>query len=693
MKRFFFSLIALSAAVIGCTKSELLETPGLQSAEVSFSPYTGRTPMTKATAIVEAKGLAEDGGFYVYGYLNQTDGATTNTSVYLDNKHVTSADGTNWSYGDQIVYWPEASSTSTLSFVAYSANAWGADEEPDAANDSAKDDNIVWADEKVGEEFIFTVPDAIDNQVDLVATAMQKNLSLNSGSDKVSSTGQVTLNFHHLLSRVGFKVQTSTSKPVTITDITLKGRMQTQGTLNLINGAEGDEEPALTPIGDKVVKEYSYVSSPSGVTISGAKETPQPVYSGTNKYLMLMPHSLLASESGVGSDHSINVSYKVGDSDYVNNVSAVLPLEFVFEAGKAYEFVLKLSTSSLSFDVQEEPWNTEDDKEVGPLEPDEGGSGDNSGSGDELDPEISTLTMYKDADISLAVLEVTPNSALIQFDILSDRYKDDPDPGVTGVYDLNDKRLYVAYKKADNTWTNYPEADDIGICEDNNQRNYTITHQTQPETTYELRALARVYNYTIDNYYVYYDIKYPSLKESIDYPILTFTTPSNFTDIELVTESPAQQRYEDGGLTLTKATLSHAAIPAQLNGVSLPISEYGFCWVSGNGTPSKLNNYINNNTTPAVTGDLTTGFSHVIDQLRPNASYTYCTYVVISADVYAYIIPSGKISAERTLIYPANTILYSAPFSFVTDPVIDSGDDTGSGWGEGGSTDILSAGN
>ena len=681
MKRFFFSLIALSAAAIGCTQSELLDTPGLLSAEVSFSPYTGRSPMTKATAIVEASGLAEDGGFYVYGYLNQTDGATTNTSVYLDNKHVTSADGTNWSYGDQIVYWPEASSTSTLSFVAYSANAWGADKEPDAANDSAKDDNIVWADGKVGEEFIFTVPDAIDNQVDLVATAMQKNLSLNSGSDKVSSTGQVTLNFHHLLSRVGFKVQTSTSKPVTITDITLKGRMQTQGTLNLINGAEGDEEPALTPIGDKVVKEYSYVSSPTGVNISGAKETPQPVYSGTNKYLMIMPHSLLASESGAGSDHSINVSYKVGDSDYVNNVSAVLPLEFVFEAGKAYEFVLKLSTSSLSFDVQEQPWNTEDDKEVGPLEPDEGGSGDNGGSGDEpvIDEEATSATLNtttssgKTVNMAFSLNSVETTAAEFSIDVLTEFKESTLYNGIVG----------IAYALDGSDWTSnnvvYADAEDVEVGK------YTIRIAgLTPSKKYKycLRVARKsLITGNIDRV------------NTFDDATLTFTTPSNFTDIELVTESPAQQRYEDGGLTLTKATLSHAAIPASVDGTRLPISEYGFCWVSGNGTPSKLNDFVSNLTETKVTGDLATGFSYVIDQLRPNASYTYCTYVVIFEDVYAYIIPSGKISAERTLIYPANTILYSAPFSFVTDPVIDSGDDTGSGWGEGGSTDILSAGN
>ena len=112
--------------------------------------------------------------------------------------------------------------------------------------------------------------------------------------------------------------------------------------------------------------------------------------------------------------------------------------------------------------------------------------------------------------------------------------------------------------------------------------------------------------------------------------------------------------------------------------------------MSGNGTPSKLNDYVSNKTTTKVSGDLANGFSYTLEKLRQNASYTYCAYVVVSEDVYAYIIPSGKISAERTLIYPANTILYSAPFSFMTQPIVGEDDDTGSGWGSNGETDILS---
>ena len=178
MKRFFFSLIALTAAVVGCTQSALLESPEIFNQEVSFSPYTGRTPVTKASSIAQpddqgklptgAVTLAASGGFYVYSYLNQE---SASKSIYINNEHVTNPDGNGWVY-DHLVYWPSAS-TSSLDFVAYSANAWGADYAPDTANTNPKNDNIAWVTDKEGEEFIFTVPDAMESQIDLLATSYQ----------------------------------------------------------------------------------------------------------------------------------------------------------------------------------------------------------------------------------------------------------------------------------------------------------------------------------------------------------------------------------------------------------------------------------------------------------------------------------------------------------------------------------------
>ena len=704
MKRFFFSLIALSAAAIGCTQSALLESPVTFNQEVSFSPYTGRTPETKATSIIGATGtpdggisLAASGGFYVYSYLNQE---SASKSIYINNEHVTNPDGSGWVY-DHLVYWPSAS-TSSLDFVAYSANAWGSDYAPDTANTNPKNDNIAWVTGKEGEEFIFTVPDAMESQIDLLATSYQSGYQLGKGGN----TGDVELKFHHLLSRVGFKVQTTTSKPVTITSIKLKGRMYYQGTLNLLNGAKGSETPALTLAGTKADKEYSYLTA--STTISGANSSAKPVYGNNPKYLMIMPHEAIAAADGLGSDHSILVSYKVGTSDNENHVSARLPIGFEFEAGKAYEFILKLSTSTLSFDVQEEEWNTDynnnnnddDDVTVGPLEPEEGD--ENGGSGEGPNVVVETATKYVDEDISLEVTSITATNALIQFNILSDKYKDEPDQGgftipiinwTIAEIDVDDKHIDILFRDVESSqWSYY--AQDIGP-EDGNA--FTFNHNTIREHTYELFAKSTVYNITYDIYEGWLDdyitgVNYTSLNSDLtrDYPVLSFTTPSDFTDITLQTTVPDQQHYVNNGTNVTKAYLSHPAILAQKNGNSLPISEYGFCWMSGNGTPSKLNSYVSNLTETKVGGDLANGFSYTLDLLRPNATYTYCTYVVLSEKVEAYIIPPGKISAEKTLIYPANTILYSTPYTFMINPVVNEEDDTDTGWGEGGSTDILS---
>ena len=106
MKRFFFSLIALTAAAVGCTQSALLETPDQFGTEITFSPYTGRTPETKAQSIVGAGGdenvygLSEAGGFNVLGFMTKDN----TESLYMD-KYVDLNTSGVWDYPG-IVYWP-----------------------------------------------------------------------------------------------------------------------------------------------------------------------------------------------------------------------------------------------------------------------------------------------------------------------------------------------------------------------------------------------------------------------------------------------------------------------------------------------------------------------------------------------------------------------------------------------------------
>ena len=334
MKRFFFSLIALSAVAVGCTQSALVETPDLFGTEVSFEPYTGRTPVTKAVSAdldYLKKPSNQDGGFYVYGFLNQEG---KSPAVYMNNELVYwDATPAKWNY-ENIVYWPDASSTSTLSFVAYSANA-------DGKATVSKDG------------FTFTVDENIDNQIDLLATAYKDGLSLNSDAQKVSG-GNVQLQFHHLLSRVGFKVQTSTSKAVTITDLSFGGKLQTTGKL-VFTDAKDTDTPALSPSGSKT-PDVSYVYLTNNTTqISGATTAKRiPRNGNENDYLIIMPQTVDAD-----GDITISVKYKIGESSVKKESEVKLPANFKFNAGMAYEFVLQISTSSIKFEVTETDWNTD----------------------------------------------------------------------------------------------------------------------------------------------------------------------------------------------------------------------------------------------------------------------------------------------------------------------------------------------
>ena len=365
MKRFFFSLIALSAVAVGCTQSSMLETPELGGTEISFEPYTGRTPQTKAQSIEGAGGdatkygLADAGGFKVFGFLNKYENPSqpttvTSTSVYMNNVLVEgTGTGNSFTWTPKTThYWPPSSST--LSFVGYSANAAG--HFVDANGNSV---------DPTSTGFTFQVPNDIDDQVDLLATAYQDGLSLNSDTDKVSASGQVSLYFHHLLSRVGFMVQTTTAKPVTITSLTYAGNMHTKGDLDF-DAVTGEGTPTLAVSETKTSVTYKYLDylKNQSTTISDAKTSAVRISRGSSNsnYMMIMPQTV-----GMDGKHTIEVKYKIGpapaagsaDSRKEKTATIELDPDFEFIAGRSYEFILKISTSSISFVVAETDWNKE----------------------------------------------------------------------------------------------------------------------------------------------------------------------------------------------------------------------------------------------------------------------------------------------------------------------------------------------
>ena len=355
MKRFFFSLIALSAAAIGCTQSAMLETPELGGIEVSFSPYTGRTPETKATSIVGATGnptddngkatglsLAAAGGFKVYGFENPS-------KVVMENAQVNYSSG-SW-VPSTTVYWPSNSST-TLAFVAYSANA---------ANYLTS----------TSDGFTFTVP-SVANQVDLLATPYYDGRTLENTTDGTTK-GQLGLYFYHLLTRIGFKITTTGAGTVTINSMSFGGKMPESGTLTFKNSIvnPGETSPAIPPTlspGEKGNRTYSIVD---GGTKSYSGSAQRIILSADdndyNDYLMIMPHTVRE-----GDDNKINITYTItsGTGTTQKSTSIDIPVGFDFQQGKAYEFVLKVSTSAITFTIDETPWDATTDQ-TDTLEPED----------------------------------------------------------------------------------------------------------------------------------------------------------------------------------------------------------------------------------------------------------------------------------------------------------------------------------
>ena len=656
MKRFFFSLIALSAAAIGCTQSALLEAPDLFSTEVSFSPYTGRAPETKATSIEGKAGLAAN-GFYVYGFLNQTD---KEPKVYLENELVSSADegkGELWEYTN-IIYWP-TSEGSSLDFVAYSANGVGKGLSGVSENG-----------------FTFTVSETVSDQVDLLATAYQAGNTLARGSS-------VNLKFHHLLSRVGFKVQSTTSKEVTITALKFTGDMPTQGTLDFdaaINRSATDKAiPELQP---------TVIGTPTYVCLKDTDAAP--ATSGRvpgTEYLMIMPHIVGAEYDNIntdelkGSDHHIDVTYVIeGSEDKPRTSRVTLPIGFEFEAGKAYEIVLKISTSSLTFDVQEEDWNTGGNANINPNDPPAPEEEE-----EEEEPVENPETQVSYEGLTVTLGDLTYDVATFYLNVNSANYTDEGEleTYTSSVY-INDKRVGISYRKKDSaTWT-------IKILDDSqdavNGSEYAVRTPLEPSTEYECCSYSVVYgSYDAKkNWLGQYtgEVTYSNATEKRS-EILTFTTLSSVTypsfttndirDNDITTESDNQFSVN----IRSKYDLGH------IDGAKIKIKEYGLCWIMGTGKATIMDDKM---TWKVATNanEISYDIQHTIPNLKPNTTYSFCAYAIMEEDRVAYIRnESGHIIPSLTKIFTADQIIYSSVQTFTTKSIIDDNDNNGGNWGDG----------
>lgn len=384
MKKYIYTSIVLAALAVGCTKSSLVEVPQYQETPIEFDVYNGKVPMTKAASIIGATGtpdlpgvsLADAGGFHVTAFKHQetTDETTGEpVSVYsADNLHfdkdITWSSDT-WAPSTP-VFWP---ATGSLDFVAYGKNALKTVTEK--RNDVTTDyPTLVFDNASPYTQFTYTVPVAVADQEDLVVSKILSEKSLDDGTNVVS------FEMKHVLSRIGFKVETKGSgTAVKIKEITLNGSFVNSGTVDLAS----DEEPRIIPSSNTndVQTSYTLFTSGQSFEISPEEDGTYVIfdnsdidYNETNedvlndaiyeaqatRYMMIMPGEV----SNLSGDNkpSIHVVYEIGGVEKYKDFPLTADntpegTNMTFVGGYAYEYIFTISVAQIDFTGTVEPWD------------------------------------------------------------------------------------------------------------------------------------------------------------------------------------------------------------------------------------------------------------------------------------------------------------------------------------------------
>lgn len=364
MKKYILITLALASVAAGCTKSNFVDVPEAQTTPITFETYTGKTPVTKATektTLSLAQSTASAPAFHVKAFYNSSlymNEDVWSTCKFTDNDNTTISEQ-GWDY-DGTVYWPSAGN---VTFYAYGISS-------NLRPNSNADDETA---------FTYTVPPTVSTQDDLI-------VAIPVTQDGSENNSAVSLNFKHLLSKVGFTLMTTDQNDIEINvkRVVMTGKFHTSGTVSLENA-----EPKINVSDEEVntVTSYSllgtaYDSSTPGtysifktsnVPTTGAVIYPNYTHQVTassdvapgpdsiitdadknNRFMMIIPGALPTK---------VDIVYQLtGASDqHVEIDFDSVQLNFdKFEPGKAYEFIIKVSTDKIDFTGEVLGWDETD---------------------------------------------------------------------------------------------------------------------------------------------------------------------------------------------------------------------------------------------------------------------------------------------------------------------------------------------
>lgn len=334
-KKLFLGLLAAAAvSFTACQKDEVIsEIP--QDQAIGFGTYVGRDAQTKAS-VTDQTEMEKDtyAGFGVFAYYTENNPyANTFTHDFMNNQPVKW--DSKWDYNPK-KYWPGGANK--VSFFAYAPYT-------DVNVTPTPTENITAFAYDNGDNgnptLSFTVEDDVDKQIDLLYATPQ--------IDK--TTGTISFDFFHALSRIGFKVKTSNDQyKINISKITLTANFNNSGILNLNTG-----EWSGTTQSDRTYTLNTF-------TPSGISNTAGEAISATEGYAMVIPTDLTSSKIQISVTYTYQskVSATEWSSEVEETQSGTVGVDLV--KGKAYTLVLTLDPgTAIVFDVTSvDAWDESD---------------------------------------------------------------------------------------------------------------------------------------------------------------------------------------------------------------------------------------------------------------------------------------------------------------------------------------------
>ena len=344
------ALLAVTLLFVKCSKNEVSSVNDPNADAIGFDISTGKT---RANVIDLGALQLEANGFGVYA----TNGASSN--LFIDNKAY-KYEGGKWKWAELNMLWPKEDINFPINFYAYYPQA------------STKLNSTLTAK--------YTVAATPETQVDLLA-ANQVGV----GYKPIS--GNVTLTFRHMLSKIDFKVVTGSKITVEVQSIAVRN-VGNAGTFNFANLAWTAPPNAWN-------SGFSYMTAQAPKSINKfVNQTIAKDVAGSSGSLMLMPQDLKNQAwnktlAGLSTQSYIEVVYRVyetdGGKDVVgfsdatkhpdyadlgNGVTGPLfvkvgyPLPTEWQMGKAYAYTIYIDGISSGGNLIEENFIDENGEET-----------------------------------------------------------------------------------------------------------------------------------------------------------------------------------------------------------------------------------------------------------------------------------------------------------------------------------------